>query len=396
MVAASNELTVDWIEHVASDKNFVLSGAGVWSLLAALAAGASGDALGELKAAVGLEADEAAVGLNWLLDLLRGEQGMSAAFGIWVSDEAPLREDYRAKFPHLTVDFLPDEVAALDEWVKTETNNVLDRFPGEITPETLMLAATALVAEGEWTAPFIGSQGKFGGSEEWIGWLARSTPDLSTAAILEDGDTKVGRAVCETDVGFDVHLLTGSESLTPAHVLALGAAVLTRNGDITVREGASLKPGHGAGGLKVATTEYGSRSVSLSLPAFEVDADWDLLEWHERFGLTTALDSSRGHFDLLSHAPLAAEKAVQVAKAGFSELGFRAAAVTACMAMGGSAAMPQDPEIVVSITLDRPFGFLVVHRDSGLVLFAGWVQDPRSEIADSASPEMGIPIYPKR
>jgi hypothetical protein len=34
------------------------------------------------------------------------------------------------------------------------------------------------------------------------------------------------------------------------------------------------------------------------------------------------------------------------------------------------------PKRILRLDVDRPFGFLAVHRDTGLVLVAGWVTDP--------------------
>ncbi|BCK67125.1 hypothetical protein Srufu_010780 [Streptomyces libani subsp. rufus] len=66
----------------------------------------------------------------------------------------------------------------------------------------------------------------------------------------------------------------------------------------------------------------GAPSLRLTTTGFTVGADHDLLERADLFGLATAADTSRGHFP------------------------------------------------------DRPFGFLAVHRASGLVLVAGWVATP--------------------
>ena len=69
-------------------------------------------------------------------------------------------------------------------------------------------------------------------------------------------------------------------------------------------------------------------------------------------------------------------KAVQDAVAEFSATGFRAAAVTA-IGMFGAAMPTQRYEVRhVAVTFDRPFAYYAVHRDSGLILVAGWVGEP--------------------
>ncbi|WP_332838981.1 hypothetical protein [Nocardia bovistercoris] len=64
--------------------------------------------------------------------------------------------------------------------------------------------------------------------------------------------------------------------------------------------------------------------------------------------------------------------------ARFTSGGFEAAAVTA-IGMARAAAPSQSRRIrCVEVTFDRPFGFLAVHRPTGLAIVAGWVATPPS------------------
>jgi serine protease inhibitor len=89
------------------------------------------------------------------------------------------------------------------------------------------------------------------------------------------------------------------------------------------------------------------------------------------------MDSGDGRFPGISPTPLAVGQAEQSAVARFGALGFRAGAVTA-IAPGYGGAPPQlrHTTTVVTAQFDRPFGFLAVHRESRLILTAGWVTDP--------------------
>lgn len=70
------------------------------------------------------------------------------------------------------------------------------------------------------------------------------------------------------------------------------------------------------------------------------------------------------------------EGAQDVVARFFAE-GFEAAAVTAFgIAMTG-APLDEDRQVtLVSVTVDRPFGFLAVHRPDRLAVVAGWVDSP--------------------
>ncbi|WP_323139134.1 MULTISPECIES: hypothetical protein [Streptomyces] len=105
--------------------------------------------------------------------------------------------------------------------------------------------------------------------------------------------------------------------------------------------------------------------------------DVHLLERADLFGLATAADTSRGHFPGISDQPLAVSAARQSATATFGPLGFRAAAVTVMPYAAGSVPPPPPYRAQrIAALYDRPFGFLAVHRASGLVLAAGWVATP--------------------
>ena len=72
--------------------------------------------------------------------------------------------------------------------------------------------------------------------------------------------------------------------------------------------------------------------------------------------------------------PLAVGQAKQKVLARFFATGFEAAAVTAVGLMRTS--MPTQQARRLEVTLDRPFGFVAVLRESRLPIVAGWVETP--------------------
>jgi serine protease inhibitor len=63
--------------------------------------------------------------------------------------------------------------------------------------------------------------------------------------------------------------------------------------------------------------------------------------------------------------------------ARFFATGFEAAAVTAMGMMLTS--MPTQQERRLDIELNRPFGFVAVHREARLPLVAGWIARPTEQ-----------------
>ena len=373
-VASSNDLTRAWIGELDAGKSLVASGAGVWLLLNALLTGASGDAQQELAAALNMQPDRAADAVETMLQAIRETSGAKEGLGVWASKRAKVRPSYANALPSAHVGSM-QSTEEMDRWVRERTNGMIQGFSEDITDETLLIAASALAVEADWTHPFDENSGRWNGSQGRIGFLYRQSQDLSGVQLVSHGDTVISRAICETTGGFDVHLLAGSPSNGPNDVFAAGFAALA--GDAQVVAGNDLDVGDSGGCLQVVerggfeTEPY----VRLGVPGFEIETRHELLEKADFFGLVAAQDDSRGHFAGISDYPLAIEKAFQVAMAGFSATGFRAGALSVAMMRGG-AAPPSTTERVIEILHNRPFGFVVVERSTRLVLFAGWVETP--------------------
>jgi serine protease inhibitor len=116
--------------------------------------------------------------------------------------------------------------------------------------------------------------------------------------------------------------------------------------------------------------------VKLSVPAFSVRVEHDLLAMRELFGLSAVTSSPRGsgHFSAISPDQLVVGQARQTVLARFFATGFEAAAVTAMGLMRTSMQTSQSRRLEVS--LDRPFGFVAVHRETRLPVVAGWIDQP--------------------
>ncbi|MGK8523071.1 serpin family protein [Nocardia asteroides] len=371
-VAAANALTARWCATL-GERDFVVSGAGVWPLLALLASAADGPAREELSAAIGVPAadgrDEA---LRLLRDLEHAEAA-SAALGVWVRQDLPLHQAWSQALPEGVLARLTGQ-AELDSWAARHTAGLIERFPLTVDPGTLLVLATALVAKTRWHVPFeVGTLAPRQGP--WQGHhgpgLTRASADLANAAIL-DAPEPVTRVVVEGVADLDVHLLLGTG--TPGAVLGAGLAALS--GTVAIRT--DLPIGTEGPGLTVRTEQVLSATgqLRIRLPPFEVRSTHDLLDGSGLFGLAAATDCTHGHFPAMSPFPLCVGQGAQEVLARFSHEGFEAAAVTAFALRAAAAALRHHHAPVVSVTFDRPFGFLAVHRPTGLAVVAGWIATP--------------------
>jgi serpin B len=113
-------------------------------------------------------------------------------------------------------------------------------------------------------------------------------------------------------------------------------------------------------------------SVSLSLPKWSSASSIDLVSALKALGIADAFDPNTADFSAMTAAEkLYVSGVVHQANVSVDEDGTEAAAATAVM-MGTTAA----PLHVVSLSIDRPFIYLVTDDVSGEVLFVGRVLDP--------------------
>lgn len=383
-VRAVNRLTARWAGALPPGGDTVLSAAGVWPLLAFLADGAAGPARAELADALGLPAEDAADAGRDLLAGLGRIPRTGTAVGLWTRPTVTLRQEWAAGLPDATLGRLGADDAAnqelLDAWAAERTGGLIPAMPVAVDPATELVLAAALAVRTSWLRPFR-EGGLFPESGPWAGrelvGLYRTTGLLDRVGVAETGAGPLTVLKVLGDTGVDVHLLLGPEETERGAVLRAGLDVLA--GVHRAVPGGALPPGEPGPGVTVRTVRSTTREPYLSVTTspFALTGDHDLTELPGVFGLSSALDATRGHFPgVADHPPLSVGQARQAAMARFGAQGFEAATVTAFGLVG--AGMPMRPYLVraVDVDFDRPFGFLAVHRTSRLVLTAGWVHEP--------------------
>jgi serine protease inhibitor len=383
VVGAANNLTANWAKVTTAGQNTVFSGAGAWAVITSLLAGACGEAQAELETACGFSRAAAAEAVQVLLRILAETTGVSGGFGLWTRPDTPVRPEYVALLPGVTVEPLPDDSEVLHQWVKDQTKGLISKFPGNTDAKTLLILASVMVARSKWTAEFATTHQHWTGTTKTVPFLKRNGTKVDEASVLKDGSRAISRVCCRTTHGFDIHLLSGAPSDSPAEVLGVGIAAL--NGAAEVTPGSRMVPGDKVGALSVKSesSEKDRPQLVLTVPKFNIFQEHNLLELGDVMGLDAARDGSRDHFPGISAKPLSVQSGEQHALIKFSEAGLEAAAVTVVRIRpgsggGGGSVLTKPPHrvVVIRMNLTVPFGFLVVSRSSNLVLFGGWVNNP--------------------
>jgi len=342
-----SRLTARWIATLPGEGSTVVSGLGVQPLIAILAELADDPARTELAEAAG--------------DRYGGHlqtPELRMALGLWTRPEVELQPGVDKFLPPGVRGTLTDQ-AALDAWVVWQTDGLLRRMPIELSPDVLLLLASALALRMKWALPFDEYP------RDGRRWLSRSDGDLDSLRVYQSPAGPLTVVTVRGTGDFDVRLVAGSGGR---------AAVLTAAlelGDDGMSGADVLAAERSAPALQVIESMSPVPTVILSLPYLEIDAEHDLLDHPEVFGLRSAMDHGRGHFPGLSPQPLAIDQARQAVMARFSATAFEAAAVTSIAMAAGSAPTPGAKALLVS--LEQPFGFIALHRPTGVPVVAGWV-----------------------
>jgi hypothetical protein len=336
----------------------VRSYAGLWLLLATLSPVTSGGERLELEDALGLPVEEAAATAGRLLAEQRDD--LDVAVAGWLRPDVALTGT-----SPVALDALPDQ-AGLDAWAQSSTRGRVPTFPTTVTPDTVLLLASALVAETRWLEPLeidgdrllLDERGLLAVVDtEAAGLVAVAVPpgrgDLDVVSVIAAPELPTAWVWAAVDevTGW---LLDGSllERRVPAATLTDGHAWRV----VRVRQHVSDGP----------TEVWGA-----SLPAWTLDSTTNLTTAP---GVGAVADAVLAR---ISVRPLGVS-CVQSATATYTSEGFDAAAVTV---MAFTMGLAEDPRPVrkvrrVSLRFDRPHAAVALARGGaweGVPLVHAWV-----------------------
>ncbi len=248
----------------------------------------------------------------------------------------------------VALDFAGDPVGSrntINDWVAEQTEELIPELlpEGFIQPQMVLVLTDALYFKAQWQTVFgknptgPGTFTKLDGSTV----TAEFMRELGLGDMRGSGDGYVGAEIPYRGNEFSMLVIVPDE----------GRFEEIRNrldGDLLAEIDGTFTTG----------------PYELLLPKWEDDSAIDLLGFLEQIG------AAPGSYPAISpDAFLGA--AVHAADIAVDEWGTVAAAATA---LGFLESAPPAPELVVAA--DRPFFYLIRHRDSGLVLFMGQVTDP--------------------
>lgn len=233
----------------------------------------------------------------------------------------------------------------INQWVSDQTEALIPELlpQGFIDPNTVLVLTDAVYFEARWQTPF----GKYEAIDGTFTTLDGSKQPVELMRELELGDR---RGTGDGFVGAEIPYIGDEYSML---------VIVPDDGRfVDVRDRLDQRL------LDEIDATFTTGPYELLLPKWEDDYQIDLLGWLADLG------AAPGSFPAISPDAVLGG-AVHAADIAVDEQGTVAAASTT---LGFASSGPPEPELTVAA--DKPFLYLIRHRDSGLVLFAGQVTDP--------------------
>ncbi len=362
----------------------VVSPASLVVALSMLAEGASGESATALDTALGAGGGARTDAVNALSATLARYEGDPAAVGakklpeipvvhlanqVVIDDQQDAQPDYldrlRAGYGAgvLVTDLSSDEgKRALDAWVRDNTGGLIKESAITPNPELVLVLQNAVALAARWSTSFDPNATqpadftRADGTVASVDMMHLATP---FAYVERDGWRAVRLPYVQVDDGnpqlyADV-MLPPEDSDAAADPAAADPATVAA--------------------LSAALDEQTPVDVLLALPKLDLTTSLDLLPVLEAMGLgsLTSPQTAELHGILVDPpGPPYVAQAIQQGVLQVEEDGTRAAAVTE-MGVGAGAAPPQDP---ITMTVDRPYLFVITDGASGWPLFLASALDP--------------------
>lgn len=278
-----------------------------------------------------------------------------SANSAWLNDDFAVRNNYvnllAKDYGALATayDFAdPATLKAINNWCSEHTEGLVDNVLGKLTGDMKLVLVNALYFKAPWLNPFnpaFTRDAVFHGSkgDRTVSFMSGKV----SCEYVEYAGNQFIRLPYEGE-RYSMYILLPSAESSPEEVVPY----ITENG------------------LKEVMAHMAPSKVNLRMPKFKVESDMSLVKTLEAMGIRTAFTTAA---DLggIAHGPLYVSEVVQKTVVDVNERGSEAAAATAAVIQLTSAR----PEKIPSMTIDRPFYYMIADMDSQRILFAGRIMN---------------------
>lgn len=365
-IASQCSLTVDLLHEanqLSKDENLMISPLSISQALAMTANGAKGQTLDEMVNVLGggIPIDDLNAYYYGYTGSLKNTAGakLKQANSIWICDDETMiqvpdaflqivKSNYDAQV--FRAPFDDTTLTDVNNWASYHTDNMIPNLLDRVEPNTVMYLINALCFDALWAKPYADYQvhdGKFttAGGQTIAAEMMNGEEDI----YLQD-DHAVGFVKYYQDFNYSF------------------AAVLP-NEDIPLSDYIAQMTGES---LQKLLDSRSSETVYTQMPKFSYDYKILLNEPLQNMGMPTAFDEFAADFTGLdSLGGTYISKVLHKTHITVNEVGTKAAAVT--VVEMGKNGMPLESK---TVTLDRPFLYMILDENTKLPVFIGTVTDP--------------------
>ena len=361
-----NRMGLSLLGQLDKENSFV-SPLSIYAALALAAAGATegSDHLRELETVLGsgFGDRESMKGVGALLFGTRPQSSnatLDVANAVWIKDS--VKQEYASTVADVfqaSVQAMPSSPAPINAWCKEKTKGMIPSIIDSIDPRMVAVLTNAVYFKGTWMNPFK--------PEDTLKKEFHTFSGPRECMMMQKSAEEMQYTKAKFDNGMEAHVV-----LLPYRMNEFTAKLIlpTARG-----KDAFMALVHY---LASNPTEYAELTrftcrvhVELSLPKFKVESSSELSDPLKSIGLRHMFETAGGFHRMSDNCQIRVEEVLQKVSVEVTEEGTVASAVTLL-----SPAFGLVPQKTLALAFDRPFLFLIEHRDSGAVLFAGRVEDP--------------------
>ncbi|MFQ9515847.1 MAG: serpin family protein [Eubacterium sp.] len=345
------------LDKLYNKKNIIISAASLNMALGMVANGAVSNAKKDLEKYLGKPLDEYNQYSLKLMNRAAKDSMLTLANGVWYRDDyniKPFFNDAVKKYYNAEVKKAPldnSTVQEINQWASNNTEGMIQEIIKEIPEETAVVLTNALLFKGEWTVPFEANYTRKENFTKFDGKKVKVDMMHTDEYAYYENDYAVGfeKTYGKKEKYSFIAILPKIEGEFKLSNLELESF------------------------LKSKTGKY---KVNISMPKFTYD-------WEDNGALTAVLKTSgiQSIFDwtanplgnmLQTSESVYATDISQACKIIVDEKGTKAAAVTSVSCKATS----YIPEPSKTVSLDRPFGYIIMDNTTKDVLFMGKVVTP--------------------
>lgn len=349
-------------------KNTMISPISFMVAMGMLENGAAGDSLREIEDAFGIKIDD----FNSWYDVwykvikVTSEDSFNLANSIWYKDAGGLyvEPDFLTKMGELyraqaySAPFDEKTVEDVNNWVKENTNGMIDKVLDNLDKDTVMMLLNAAVFEGKWAKEYKDDQIK-----------------NNQTFTMEDGTEQTVTMLESREERAEYYSNDLFKGTRKNYSNGFSIALLLPNDGLTVSEVIDEMSGKDFTGL---LSDSVSANVALTMPEFKFDYEApNAIRSFKDMGVNTVFDEEKADLSPMAHMEtgenLSVSQIIHKTHIELDRKGTKAAAVTEIGIIKATSAFGEVPE--VELTLDRPFIFAIMENDTDTPIFIGTVNN---------------------